>query len=82
MGRKSNKARQEKEPSGFTHTRLRMSIEELLSLPEAAKLVKMSSRALFKIIQEGKLPVIRLGPRNVLIRRRDLEHFIEENGGS
>ena len=54
--------------------------EELqtLTVPEAAKLLRMHKVRLYALIREGKIPAIRLG-RSVRIRLRALREWMEQN---
>ena len=45
---------------------------DLLTLPEAAKLLKVSVVTLRRWIKQGRLPAYHVGPRKVRIKRRDL----------
>lgn len=46
--------------------------EELLTIAEVAKLLKVSVVTLHRWLMQGRLPAYRLGPRGVRIRRSDL----------
>jgi excisionase family DNA binding protein len=45
---------------------------ELLTIAEAAKLLKVSTVTLHRWIKQGRLPAYHVGPRKVRIRRSDL----------
>jgi len=45
---------------------------ELLTIAEAAKLLKVSPVTLHRWIKQGRLPAYRVGPRKVRIKRSDL----------
>jgi excisionase family DNA binding protein len=45
---------------------------DLLTLPEAAKLLKVSVVTIRRWIKQGRLPAYHVGPRKVRIRRHDL----------
>jgi excisionase family DNA binding protein len=45
---------------------------DLLTLPEAAKLLKVSVVTLRRWIKQGRLPAYHVGPRKVRIKRHDL----------
>lgn len=49
---------------------------ELLTLHEATETLRLGESMIYKIIGKGDLPVVRIG-RRVLVRRQDLEAFIE-----
>ena len=58
-------------------------VPELLTIPEAAKLLRLSRSGLKKIVARGDLPVVRFpssGKRagRVLFRASDLKEFIEK----
>jgi excisionase family DNA binding protein len=48
----------------------------LLTIEEVSRMIRVSRATLFKIIKGGRLAVVRLSPRKVLIRREELERFI------
>ena len=50
----------------------------LLDVPEAARLIGMSSRWVWEEVHAGRLPVVELGRRRK-IRRGDLLAFVEQN---
>jgi excisionase family DNA binding protein len=47
--------------------------EELLTVAEAAALLKVSRHTIYRWIAEGRLPAVRYSRRIVRLRRRDLE---------
>jgi|SRR4051812_7758731 len=47
--------------------------DELLSVPEAARFLRMSTSTIWRWIRDGYLPSYRLGGRRVRIKRSDLE---------
>lgn len=51
---------------------------ELLNLKEGAKELKISIHTLRSWIYQKRLPFVRLG-RRVLLRREDLEAFVDKN---
>ena len=51
---------------------------ELLDLKEGAKELKISIHTMRAWIQQKRLPFVHLG-RRVLLRRQDLEEFVEKN---
>lgn len=55
-----------------------MSISELLTVKEAAKLLKTSRTQIQKMIQNGELPAVRVG-REYRIPSVCLRNFIEQN---
>jgi excisionase family DNA binding protein len=50
----------------------------LVGLAQAAKELSVSIHGLRRWVAERKIPVVRLG-RRVLIKRKDLDEFIEKN---
>lgn len=46
---------------------------ELLTIAEAAKLLKVSTITLHRWLKQGRLPAYHVGPRAVRIRRQDLQ---------
>jgi excisionase family DNA binding protein len=48
----------------------------VLTVPEAAKVLRLSRAFAYQLVAEGELPSLRLG-RRVLIPRAALEQFIE-----
>lgn len=51
-------------------------IENLLSVPEASRALKISPHTLRSWIFQKKVPIVRIG-RRVLFREKDLEKMIE-----
>lgn len=50
----------------------------LLKVPEAVAVTGYSRPFIYRLIEEGRLPSVRVG-RSVRVRREDLERFIEEH---
>jgi excisionase family DNA binding protein len=51
------------------------TFDELLTVPEAAVLAKMSESAVYQAIERGEFPgVRRIGPRTIRISKRELLH--------
>jgi excisionase family DNA binding protein len=50
-----------------------VSEADLLTVPEAAAMLKVSPVTVSRWLRQGRLPAFRLGPRAVRIRRADLE---------
>lgn len=53
-----------------------MSEELVLTIPEAAKLLRVSRNFGYELARQGKLPVIKLG-RRLLVSKVALERLIE-----
>ncbi len=51
--------------------------EELLTVREAAKLLTISAKKLYRMAALGRVPHVRLG-RSVRFRREDLERWIQQ----
>ncbi len=49
---------------------------DLLTIAEAAELLKVSTVTLHRWLKEGRIPVFRLGPRQLRLRRRDLAKLL------
>ena len=54
--------------------------QDLLNIPEAAEILRLSPFTVRLFIARGELPIIKLG-RRVLIHRDDLKKFVEERRG-
>ena len=54
---------------------------DLLTIGEAAKLLKISTVTLGRWLKEGRLPAYRIGPRAVRIRRADLNALLTPHRG-
>jgi len=54
-----------------------MAESDLLSIQEAAEMIRGSRATLFKLIKDGRLQVVRITPRKVLVRREELQRFIK-----
>lgn len=51
-----------------------------LTIPETAAFLRVSVRQVRPSIHDGRLRVIRIGNRTVIIRRRELDAFLAANG--
>lgn len=56
-------------------------VEELLTIAEVAKLLKVSVVTLHRWLKQGRLPAYKLGPRCVRIRRSDLGKVLTATPG-
>jgi len=51
---------------------------EILTVPEVAEYLKLSKSKMYRMVQRGQIPHVKIG-RNVRIRREDLLAWIEAN---
>ena len=56
----------------------RLIDDQKLSLPEAAKVIGISSNSLRRVIEQGRLPVLRILTKT-LILESDVEQFLRES---
>ena len=54
----------------------KIETDELLTVPQAAKLLKISATAIHKAIKRDRIPYIKLG-RRFLIQRKDLIQYTQ-----
>jgi excisionase family DNA binding protein len=52
------------------------SIESLFTLSQVSKFLNISLRQLYRIIAEGKIPVVKIGKRSPRVRRGDLQNYV------
>jgi excisionase family DNA binding protein len=52
----------------------------LLTVPEAARLLRISRNLAYELVAKGELPAVRLG-RVIRVPRRSLEDWITRNAG-
>ncbi len=52
-------------------------MDQMLTVPEAAKYLRMSRTQVYLMIQQRRIPHIRLSERRVVIRVTDLEKWVE-----
>jgi excisionase family DNA binding protein len=53
--------------------------DELLTVDEVAKVLKVHRSHVFRLLKEGELPVVRRGTRYTRILRSDLVTFIQKH---
>ena len=53
-------------------------MDEILTIPEVADYLKMSKSKVYRMVQRGQIPYVRIG-RNVRIRKQDLLAWINAN---
>ena len=51
---------------------------ELLTIKEAASLLKTSKFTIYRLMRHGEFPCIRMGRRFTRIRKRDLDAFLQK----
>lgn len=51
---------------------------EIITLPETAKILRVSQVTMRKWVRQGRLPHLKLGSR-VMLRKKDILDFIEKN---
>ena len=51
--------------------------EDILTIREVADYLKVTERTLYRLVQEGKLPAVKVG-NSWRFRREDLERWISE----
>jgi excisionase family DNA binding protein len=54
-----------------------INVEELLTVEQVQQLLKVGRTFAYSLIRSGELPSYRVG-RLVRVRRRDVEHWLEE----
>jgi len=54
-----------------------MDSEKLLTVDEVAEILRVSPSTVYRRIQAGELPAIKLGHRQVRIKQEDLDAYIE-----
>ena len=50
-----------------------------LTVPEAAKELRIPRTRCYELIQRGELPAVRIGERSIRVNYRELEKFLLEN---
>lgn len=52
-------------------------MEELWRVYRVAKLLDVSKKRIYQMVQEGKLDAVRLGPRSMRITRESIDRFVD-----
>jgi len=52
--------------------------QELWRVYRVAKLLDISKKRVYQMVQEGKLDAVRLGPRSMRITRSSIDQFVEK----
>jgi len=56
-----------------------MAVEKLaVSVVEAAKLISVSKSTAYALIEQGRLPAIRVGEKRIIVPVKSLEHWLEQ----
>ena len=55
------------------------SAKSWLTVPEAAKELRIPRTRCYELIQHGELPAVRIGVRSIRVNRAELERFLLEN---
>ena len=53
-------------------------VQEVLKVVEAAKYMKVSKTLLYELIQKKQIPFTRVSERRIVIRKRDLDEWMEK----
>jgi excisionase family DNA binding protein len=51
--------------------------DRLLTVKEAAEILRVTEWTIYRLMKRGQLPFIKVGKRFTRIRRRDLEAFLD-----
>lgn len=51
-------------------------INKMMTVDETAKMLKVSERTLYRLIERGKIGVVRVTARNILIPERDVNEYL------
>jgi excisionase family DNA binding protein len=54
-------------------------LEPIMTVPQAARYLKLSKSQLYLLIQKRKIPHIRLTERRIVILEKDLKKFLERS---
>lgn len=61
-------------------------INKMLSIYEASEILKVSERTVYRMIEQGKIGVIRITPKNLAIPEDDIQNYLlgqyQKNGGN
>ena len=52
-------------------------LEKLLDVRQTAALLGYHPKTVYRLVEQGRLPCVRLGGTRIRFRRRDLERWIE-----
>jgi excisionase family DNA binding protein len=54
-----------------------MEKEELLTVPEAARLLRISERNAYELVNTGRLPAIRISPKRWIVPRKAIDRLLD-----
>lgn len=57
---------------------MEMQMNDILTIPEVARYLKLSKSKVYYLVQQGKIPHIKIG-RNVRIKESELQQWLEQN---
>lgn len=77
MGRRGRKRKKVLSGEGGGPEPGRIEYGPILSVPEAARYLRVTVRTVHRLKSSGQLPFVQVGGR-VLFRRRDIEKFVSE----
>ena len=52
--------------------------DELLTVPDVARVLKVSRPRAYELARQGMLPSVRIGQKQVRVRRRDLTEYLQK----
>lgn len=58
------------------------NLEPLYTIPEVAKYLRLSKSQVYSMIQKKEIPHIRLGERQIVVRKSDLAKWIDSQMAS
>ena len=53
--------------------------EELLKVPEVARVLRVSNKKVYQLVESGALRAIRIDQKSIRVRRRALDAFLAEH---
>jgi len=53
-------------------------MDQWLTVPEVAELLRLPRTRTYELIQRGELPAVRVGERSIRVHRDELERFLLE----
>lgn len=52
-------------------------INKMISVQEASEMLKISERTIYRLIEKGEIGVVRVTPKNLLIKEEEMLRFLE-----